>query len=144
MNFLSQTSEQSAVTSTNFPHHTEHLCKHRATAAKRCRWQTLNTLHQQCAAFKTTLNCLLVLPLPPTNEPRRLATAKTEDRYVHLALRQEDSGKIGKEFPQLEWRVFVFVLLWYQPSFHILRPAEPGSPFCPAAGGNCHRPDGIH
>lgn len=56
-------SDQSAVTLTGPLHHTERLCKHRATAAKHRCWQTVNNPHEQCVAFKATLNCLLVLSL---------------------------------------------------------------------------------
>lgn len=64
-------SVESAVTSTSLLHCYEHLCKHRATAAKHRCWQTVNTpphthTHnpKQCAAFKLLLNCLLVLSPP--------------------------------------------------------------------------------
>ncbi len=66
--FSVKLSVESAVTSTSSLHHTEHLCKHRATAAKHRCWQTVNTLREQCAAFKSTLNCLLVLSVSSATE----------------------------------------------------------------------------
>lgn len=45
-------SVESAVTSAHSLHHTKHLCKHRATAAKHRCWQTVNSPREQCAAFK--------------------------------------------------------------------------------------------
>lgn len=75
--FSVKLSVESAVTSTSSLHHTEHLCKHRATAAKHRCWQTVNTLCEQCAAFKAMLNCLLVLPFSSaTGESCRVATGK--------------------------------------------------------------------
>lgn len=62
--FSVKISVESAVTSTSPLHHTEHLCKRRATAAKHHCWQTVNTPREQCAAFNPTLNCLLVLSPP--------------------------------------------------------------------------------
>lgn len=97
-------SVESAVTSTSLLHRYEHLCKHRATAAKHRCWQTVNTpththTHnpKQCAAFKLLLNCLLVLspPQPLRNHAEHQSgppplPKNRQDRLFHLLSKQKD------------------------------------------------------
>lgn len=107
--FSIKLSVESAVTSTSSLHHIQHLCKHRATAAKHRCWQTVNTPWEQCASFKAELNCLLVLSPPqPQRNHVGLQMEKKKKKMGSIILHfQSRKMEIGKECLQLWELVFV-------------------------------------
>lgn len=109
-------SQESAVTLTSSLHHTEHLCKHRATAAMHRCWQTVSISPQTMCCFQISAKLSFCTLLPQKDHVEQ-QLGKKDNQFFHLFSKQKDGRK---EFLQLEKLVFVLnthaLLSAYQPT----------------------------
>lgn len=131
---------ESAVTSAGSLHHTEHLCKQRATAAKHRCWQTVNIPPPVNNVLLSKLCWTVFLCCPPTRP-------------------QNYSACSNWKIERIYWLPFIFkaecnlysssnlFLFWAVPSHYWLfhKLCYPSTPLCLILilGANCHRPVGV-